>query len=91
MNPTEILKNPEEFKKLSKKIFDSYDINKDGVVDRNELKRALAKFYTAKGGQGPDDSVINETFKALDFDKNNSLTPDEFEVYMKKVLTQCIM
>ena len=88
MNPAEILKNPEEFKKMSKKIFDTYDINKNGLVDREELKKALTKFYSAQGVKAPDDSVIDETFKALDLDKNNSLSPEEFEIYVKKLLSQ---
>ena len=88
MNPAELLKNPEELKKLSKKVFDSYDINKNGSVDKEELKKALTNFYSSQGGPVPDDSIIDVTFKALDLDKNNSLSLEEFELYVKKMLTK---
>ena len=88
MNPADLLKNPEEFKKLCKKVFDSYDINKNGSVDKEELKKALTNLNSSQGGQVPDDSIIDVTFNSLDLDKNQSLSLEEFELYVKKILTK---
>lgn len=88
MEPREVLKNPELFKKLAKEAFSEYDSNKNGEIDKEELKNALTKFAIASGVTAPDDGVINETMGELDKNKSGTLTLDEFEAYMRSTLIQ---
>lgn len=88
MDPREVLKNQELFKKIAQESFNEYDVNKNGEIDKEELKNALTKFAIASGITAPDDGVINETMAELDKNKSGTLTIDEFEAYMRSTLIQ---
>lgn len=80
------LQNPTELKKLCQNIFNQFDSNKDGEIDINEFKLALTKFAKESGSPTPDETVVKETMDELDLNKSKTLTIDEFENYMKKLL-----
>lgn len=80
------LQNPNELKKLCQNIFNQFDSNKDGEIDINEFKLALTKFATDSGSPTPDETVVKETMDELDLNKSKTLTIDEFENFVKKLL-----
>lgn len=86
MDATFYLQNPTELKKLCQNIFNQFDSNKDGEIDINEFKLALTKFATESGAPTPDETVVKETMDELDLNKSKTLTIDEFENFMKKLL-----
>lgn len=80
------LQKPEELQKVCKAVFDQFDVNKDGEIDFDEFKNALTIFANESGAPSPDDSVVKETMEELDKDKSNTLSIDEFESFVKKLL-----
>lgn len=80
------LQNPAELQKICKTVFDQFDENKDGEIDLREFKLALTKFATESGAPAPDDTVVKETMDELDKNNSKTLTIDEFESFVKKLL-----
>ena len=80
------LQNPAELQKICKTVFDQFDENKDGEIDLREFKLALTTFATESGAPAPDDTVVKETMDELDKNNSKTLTIDEFESFVKKLL-----
>ena len=80
------LQNPAELQKICKTVFDQCDENKDGEIDLREFKLALTKFAMESGAPAPDDTVVKETMDELDKNNSKTLTIDEFESFVKKLL-----
>ena len=77
-----------EFIKMTKEareIFDSYDLNNDGKIEKSELKLILNNISKKLGLPLPTDNDINKGFKQLDKNNNNLLEFDEFIVFYKQV------
>ena len=77
-----------EFIKMTKEareIFDSYDSNNDGKIEKSELKLILNNISKKLGLPLPTDNDINKGFKQLDKNNNNLLEFDEFIVFYKQV------
>lgn len=86
MDPKKILQNEELFKKFAKQVFDSFDKNLSGEIDKKELGNALINFAKESGTTIPDDEIIHETMKELDKNASLTLTIDEFETYVRTIL-----
>src|SRR5262249_14205982 len=73
----------EEAKGPLAEAFDQLDTNKDGFLDKDELRRAAARFRSARQGKRPDqrrDSPRKPAaldFDALDLNADGRLTRDE--------------
>ena len=74
------LQNPAELQKICQ-----FDENKDGEIKLREFKLA-SKFATESGAPAPDDTVVKETMDELDKNNSKTLTIDEFEGFVKKLL-----
>ena len=46
----------------------------------------MTKFATESGAPAPDDTVVKETMEELDKNNSKTLTIDEFEGFVKKLL-----
>jgi len=70
---------PEERLKL---MFNSYDLDGDGVLDKIELYNMI-KSSTKNSGQDVSDTVlkkmVEETFELVDTDKNGEISFEEFD------------
>ena len=86
MDPKVLLKDEKRFKEFAKKVFDSFDINKNWEIDREELKHALISSAKDAGAPSPDDGVVNETMKELDKNNSSTLSIEEFESYVRTLL-----
>lgn len=64
-------------KEAFKKVFDEFDVNKDGHITSKELKTVLKKL-----GQCPSDAEVAEFIKACDTDKNGTIEFNEFCRYL---------
>lgn len=60
-----------------KKVYDEFDLNKDGHITASELKNVLKKL-----GQNPSDEEVQEFIKACDTDKNGTIEFNEFCRYL---------
>ena len=56
------------------KIFDDFDLNKDGVLDKHEIKAMMTNAF----GYKPVDLVVNEMIASIDTDQNGVVDSKEF-------------
>ena len=72
----------------ARELFDSYDSNKDGKIEKSELKLILNNISEKLGIPLPTDNDINEGFKQLDRNDNNLIEFDEFIFFYEQVYEQ---
>ncbi|CAG9335569.1 unnamed protein product [Blepharisma stoltei] len=81
-----ILNNPAEVHGIAKVIFDSFDTDHSGNIERSELKEALGMISKDCGTPPPDDEMVNELIEALDEDQDGKLNLEEFKVMVEELL-----
>ena len=64
-----------------KRLFDEYDLNKDGVLDKHEIKTMMTKAF----GYEPVDLVVNEMIASIDTDENGVINQEEFCVLLSQI------
>ena len=74
-----------EISDKAKKVFDEYDRNKDGVLNKSELKPLLDKVADVFGLSKVNDEEIEEGIKILDINKNGVLEFNEFFKFFREV------
>ena len=74
-----------EISDKAKKVFDEYDRNKDGVLNKSELKPLLDKVADVFGLSKVNDEEIEEGIKILDINKNGVLEFNEFFKFSREV------
>ena len=57
-------------------VFRMYDIDKNGVVDKNEMKTVMGTIEEMMGYKG--ESRADKVFDQIDVDKNGKITVNEF-------------
>ena len=72
----------------ARELFDSYDSNKDGKIEKSQLKLILNNISQKLGVPLPTDNDINEGFKQLDRNDNNLIEFDEFIFFYEQVYEQ---
>ena len=61
--------------------FDDYDLNKDGVLDRYEIKQMMEQFL----GHEPADFVVDDMLQSIDTDENGFIDAGEFSYLLAKM------
>ena len=74
-----------EISDKAKKVFNDYDRNKDGVLNKSELKPLLDKVADVFGLSKVNDKEIEEGIKTLDLNKNGVLEFNEFFKFFREV------
>ncbi len=69
----------------ARQIFDRYDKNKDGSIEKSELKSLLTEISKKLNYPEPNDEDIENGLKELDLNKNGKLEFDEFYPFFKQV------
>ena len=86
MNVQELINDKEKFNEVAKKLFEQYDLNKNGVICENELSNALTSFTAGSGAPVPDAETIKQVFKGLDTNNDGALSLEEFKEFLIKTL-----
>ena len=76
------IKSQDELEAKIAEIFKKFDINKNNTIDEEELSKAMQ----AISPQVTKD-IVQQTFLALDLDKNTRLSLEEFKNFVYKTLT----
>ncbi len=63
-------------------MFKQFDFDKNNTIEEEELAKAMEVI-----SPGVSKEVVHQTFVALDLDKNNKLSFDEFKNFVYKTLT----
>ena len=74
-----------ETAEVARKVFDTYDKNKDGVLTANELKPLLKRVALLLNLPPANEKDIDEGIKRLDLNANKALEFDEFFQFFKDV------
>ena len=83
LNDNEMIDLPEfmhyvlEHEKNVQVVFDSVDINKDGVIDQNELR-----IYMKSIGIDLSDEELAALYRRIDTDNSKSISLEEFQNYL---------
>jgi len=70
---------------VARQIFDKFDKNKDGSVEKSELKPLLSTISKQLNLPDPSDEDIENGLKELDLNKNGKLEFEEFYPFYKQV------
>jgi len=74
-----------------KKLFEKYDLNKNGVLDKEEFVRIMVDVLRELGENLPEKKhieVAEEGFIKFDFNKNKKLEFNEFYEFMIFVVSE---
>ena len=74
--------------KEARELFDSFDYNHDGKIDKSEIIPLLKQISKIYGLPNPTQSEINEGFKQLDLNKNNLIEFEEFIHFYQELYNQ---
>ena len=74
--------------KEARELFDSFDSNHDGKIEKSELIPLLNKISKIYGLPNPTQSEINEGFKQLDLNQNNLIEFEEFIHFYQELYNQ---
>ena len=86
MNVHELINDKEKFNEVAKKLFEQYDLNKNGVICEKELSNALTNFTAGSGAPIPDADTIKQVFLGLDTNNDGALSLEEFKQFLIKTL-----
>lgn len=81
-----LLSDPEAFEKAAKKGYNDVDVNKNGLIDFEEVEAILCNFAKANNIPKPTKSAVEEVFKSLDKDSSGKVDFEEFKVFFRSFL-----
>jgi Ca2+-binding EF-hand superfamily protein len=82
----EILNDPEKFREATKSIFRDSDINRDGSIDRAELREFLSEFTKCYELPAVSEEALDEELASLDTDSSGTLDISEYSVLVRRLL-----
>mmetsp|Transcript_28732 Transcript_28732/g.80311 ORF Transcript_28732/g.80311 Transcript_28732/m.80311 type:complete len:109 (-) Transcript_28732:64-390(-) len=69
-------------------IFDRYDKDKNGTLDKKEVEAALADVAKAQGKKKPNGMLVKAAIKVMDKDKSGTIDREEFRTLVDKLIEQ---
>ena len=71
---------------MVEKQFKAADTNKNGKIEKEELKAVLDKNCKELGVDPPTDEELNQKMKELDYDGNGTLDMNEYSILVKEIV-----
>ena len=74
-----------------RELFERYDLDKNGVLDKKEFVRIMSKILRDLGENLPEKKhieVAEEGFKRFDFNKNKIMEFNEFFEFMRFIISE---
>ena len=85
-----ILNTEGSFDSIAKEIFEKADLNKNGLIEKSELKNCLEQVAKALKFPQPTLEKVDATFSRLDIDNSGTIEYKEFTEYVKNILIEAI-
>ena len=82
----ELLKDEKQLDLITKKAFDSYDKNKSGLLELDEIENILKTFAKQNNFPNPTRKECEVVFKSLDLNKDGKINYEEFKQFFIKFL-----
>ena len=87
----ELAKEEVGLNKLVAEIFEEFDKDKNGFLDRKEIRSFFNKIFKEWKLIFPmTDEFLDDLFRDIDKDHNNKISPDEMKVYLAKYLSHLV-
>ena len=86
----EILNNPETFEKACKEMFDKIDTNKNGSIEKSEIRDHINDIRKSLGKGEVDDKALEKQFNSHDLDGDGTIDYNEFKPIYKEMATRMI-
>ncbi len=80
------LTSQEEFDRVANKMFDDADVNKDDIVDKDELEIELKKMAKVFGLPEPNKDTVEIILKKYDANHSGNIDRLEWKVFFKNAL-----
>ena len=77
----ELLNDENQLDLITKKAFDSYDNNKNGLLELDEIENILKTFAKQNNFPNPTRKECEVVFKSLDLNKDGKINYDEFKQF----------
>ena len=85
------MQDKDELSKVTGEAFNAYDTDKNGHLDRAEMRHFLEKMFTDLKIHFPlTDEFIDDIFRAIDEDHNNEISVEELTNYTAKMTTEIL-
>ena len=75
---------------VAEKFFRFYDKNKNSLIEKNELLRAMKDISRTFYGCEPEKSAIETQFEKLDKDKSKGIDFNEFKSFIRNYIKMLI-
>jgi Ca2+-binding EF-hand superfamily protein len=85
-----LLNDEARFHEVAVLAFQTTDTDGSGVIDRNELEKAMKQISEDIGIVLPSQAEVDEVFNALDADKSGKLDLNEFKIFVRKIF-ECML
>ena len=82
----ELLNDENQLDLITKKAFDSYDKNKRGLLELDEIENILKTFAKQNNFPNPTRKECEVVFKSLDLNKDGKINYEEFKQFFIKFL-----
>lgn len=86
----EILNNPETFEKACKEMFEKIDTNKNGSIEKSEIRDHINDIRKSLGKGEVDDKALEKQFNSHDLDGDGTIDYNEFKPIYKEMATRMI-
>ena len=87
----ELAKEESGINKLVAEIFEEFDKDKNGVLDRKEIRSFFSKIFKEWKLTIPmTDEFLDDLFRDIDKDHNNKISPDEMKLYLQAYLSHLV-
>ena len=74
------------FSQMVETTFQSADLNKNSIIERNELAALLKSIYGTLGLHPPKESEIDQEIKRLDKNSDGKLNKAEFKILVRDLV-----
>ena len=81
-----LLANKDAFEAAAKKGYEEVDVNKNGLIDFEEVEAILANFAKGNNLPKPTKSEVEAVYTKLDKDKSGKVDFEAFKVFFKSFL-----
>ena len=71
---------------VAEKFFKYYDLNKNNLIEKKELKKAMHDIAKTFYDCEPEREAIEDQFEKLDKDKSNALDFNEFKIFIQEYI-----
>ena len=82
----EIANSNEKVEAIAESIFLKFDLNKNGMIERYELLKAMKEMHSQENLEETPEEDLSEIWEEIDLDKNGYLSFNDFKQLVKTVL-----